>query len=334
MKSSCTVFLVGLVVASCLSAANSEGAVKKLKKENLAKAREFIMAKARPLEQALYRLRFEDGSAADVRTALRQFQNPNGGFGKALEPDLRAPESSVLATMRALQALAAVNTPREDPMVTRAMAYLTSTFDDTKGVWRIIPSTAGAYPHAPWWNQEQLDQVFGGFLIFPRAELLGFLFAFDSPSFPLDKRTTLLRSLLDLLEKATDPQSAGAVESCVRLYETGHLPAEYKDRLYQKLAPLVPRAIEQNPQKWSQYCLKPTWLVRTPESPFLPLVADSVELNLDYEIENQSTDGSWAPNWSWYGAYPETWPVAETEWRGVLTVQTLETLQAFGRIEQ
>jgi len=333
MRISRRLALVGLFVMFGFVEIHAEGTVKKLSKANLAKAREFVMREARPLEQALFRLRFEGGSPDAVRTALQDFQNKDGGFGKALEPDLRAPESSVLATIRALQLLSALRTPPEHPMIRQAMAYLTSTFDQAKLVWRIIPTTAGTHPHAPWWNQEQLDQVFGGFLILPRAEVLGYLFAFDPPSFPAARRVEVFNALLDALENAAAPPSGGFVDSCVRLCETEQVPALYKERLYQKLVPLVPKAVEQDPEKWKQYCLKPTWLVRTPESPFFRLIADSVERNLDYEVESQSADGSWSPNWSWYGGYPEVWPTAEKEWRGVLTVQTLEALQAFERIE-
>ena len=163
--------------------------------------------------------------------------------------------------------------------------------------------------------------------------MLGYLFAFDPPSFPLDKRLELLKDVLQALENPANPVTGGFVDSCVRLYETGKLPAESRDRLYGKLVELVPGAVEQDAGKWKQYCLKPIWVVRTPESPFLRLIGDAVERNLDYEIEDQSADGSWSPNWTWYGAYPDVWPAAEKEWRGVLTIQTLEALQAFGRME-
>jgi len=334
MRISCTLALAGLIMSSSLTPIHSERNVKRLTTAHLAKAREFIMGQARPLEQALYSFRFERGSADAVREALRDFQNPDGGFGQALEPDLLAPESSALATIRALQTLTALHTPPDHPMIRQAMAYLASTFNETNGVWRIIPPTADAHPHAPWWNQEQLDQTFGGFRILPRAEILGYLFTFDAPSFPPDRRLALLDGLLQILGTTPDSASGGAVDSCARLLQAGRVPAGYRERLYEKLVPLVPRAVEQNPEKWKEYCLKPTWLVRTPESPFLHLIAESVERNLDYEIDNQCDDGSWSPNWSWFGTYPETWPVAEKEWRGILTIQTLETLQAFGRIER
>jgi hypothetical protein len=325
--------LSGLLAAAVLMPARGEGEMKRLSRVNFAKARESVMTQARPLEQALYRLRFESGSTEAVLGALQDYQNSDGGFGKALEPDLRAPESSVLATVRGLQILAAIDTPADHPLVCRAMAYLNACFEESKAVWRIIPPTAGAHPHAPWWSQETLEKTFGEFRINPRAEVLAYLYSFDSSSFPPQRRLTIVQALMQDLESATDPALAGGVEGVARLCESRGLPAEYREALHKKLARLIPEAVEQDPTKWMQYCLKPLWLVRAPDSPFAGLLKDSLERNLDFEIESQSSDGSWMPNWSWFGTFPETWPTAEKEWRGILTVQTLETLQAFGRIE-
>jgi hypothetical protein len=55
--------------------------------------------------------------------------------------------------------------------------------------------------------------------------------------------------------------------------------------------------------------------------------------NLDYVIQSQGEDGSWSPPWSWFGAYPADWPQAERDWRGVLTLERLEWLHAYDRIE-
>ena len=325
----CLLFLLSLTTP-----VHGEGNMKRLSKANLAKAREFVMTQARPLEQALYRFRFEGGSKEAVLAALAQHQNPDGGFGHALEPDLRAPESSVLATLRAMHVLGALQIPADHPVFKQALAYLSASFDDAKGVWRIIPPTAGAHPHAPWWSQEPLEKVFGGFKVIPRAEVLAYLYGSNSAAFSRAQRHDLTRQVIETLESTPDAELAAGVEGCARLYESNGLPADLKERLHKRLVNLVPATVEQDPTKWKQYCLKPLWLVRTPHSPFAPLLADAVQRNLDYEIDDQSADGSWAPNWSWYGTYPETWPAAEKDWRGVLTIQTLETLRAFDRIER
>ena len=72
--------------------------MKKLSREAFDRARDFIKAQARPLDRVLFEYRFE-GAPVDLVTAeLARFQNDDGGFGHALEPDLRTPTSSALAT--------------------------------------------------------------------------------------------------------------------------------------------------------------------------------------------------------------------------------------------
>jgi len=74
-------------------------------------------------------------------------------------------------------------------------------------------------------------------------------------------------------------------------------------------------------------------VAESPDSPFAGQLAGAIERNLDYEIEQQGADGAWAPSWTWFGQYDETWPQAEREWKGVLTVKTLRQLNNFARLE-
>lgn len=83
----------------------------RLSSEQFAQAREFIMSTVRPLERALFSFEFDTGSPEAVWNELAHFQNPDGGFGRALEPDLRTRQSSVLATVTALKLLRHLATP-------------------------------------------------------------------------------------------------------------------------------------------------------------------------------------------------------------------------------
>ena len=67
-------------------------------------------------------------------------------------------------------------------------------------------------------------------------------------------------------------------------------------------------------------------------SPLAAELKDEVEMNLDFEIEQQGEDGSWSPNFSWDDQYPEAWRTAKKEWKSRLTVDILKTLKDFGRI--
>ena len=59
-----------------------------LSSSGLRAVREFLIRTARPLERALFYYRFENGPTEAILDALASFLNPDGGFGRALEPDL------------------------------------------------------------------------------------------------------------------------------------------------------------------------------------------------------------------------------------------------------
>ena len=63
----------------------------------------FVAASARVLDQRRFQRLFEDGPAAPVRDAVAAYRNEDGGFGHALEPDGRAPDSQAAAVEMALR---------------------------------------------------------------------------------------------------------------------------------------------------------------------------------------------------------------------------------------
>ena len=69
------------------------------------KAKEFIYRNARPVEFALWRFYMENGSLENVLTCLSYFQNEDGGFGHAIEPDSFNPFSAPIETCTAIKTL-------------------------------------------------------------------------------------------------------------------------------------------------------------------------------------------------------------------------------------
>jgi hypothetical protein len=51
-----------------------------------------------------YALWFKDGRVEPIIDALRGYRNPDGGFGHALEPDLRCPASQPAPTLSPMAA--------------------------------------------------------------------------------------------------------------------------------------------------------------------------------------------------------------------------------------
>ncbi len=117
---------------------------------NHAAAETFIWSAARLLDRHRYAMLFSDGSAEPVVAALLGYRNPDGGFGHALEPDLRCPGSQPAATLYALEILH--ETGRFDSEETRgARAWIASIAAPDGGIPFAVPGFE-PYPHSPWWT--------------------------------------------------------------------------------------------------------------------------------------------------------------------------------------
>src|SRR5207248_544073 len=89
------------------------------------RAREFMLANSRLLEQRAFAALFEGAPNQGVVDALRGYQNDDGGFGHGLEPDKRCPASLPIDVEIAFEILVASG-GRDEQMVTRACDYLSS----------------------------------------------------------------------------------------------------------------------------------------------------------------------------------------------------------------
>jgi hypothetical protein len=312
--------------------------MKKLSREAFDRARDFIKTRARPLDRALFEYRFEEAPADRVTAELASFQNDDSGFGRALEPDLRTPTSSALATEIGLRTLKELGCALDHPMVAGAVRFLLETFDSERQVWRVIPRDANDHPHAPWWHDEDgsLTRTFDDFLIIPRASIVGLLHHY-ADLVPADWLAELTEHTVAALETVTDDAFAGGGDSlryALRLVETKALPRSYKDRLIPRLCRLSRKFVSCDPQAWGGYVAAPLKVAPTPDSVVADLLRDGLEEHLDYQIDHQTPEGTWEPTWTWGDSYPDVWEQVKLEWRGELTLRTLTALQAFGRIEK
>lgn len=285
-------------------------------------------SQVRPLENALYAYHFSGGSADDVLSALTAFQNPDGGFGHGLEPDLRLPASSVIASSVAFQRLRELHAPADHPLVVSGCRYLRDQYVPARANWDIIPPTIDDAPHAPWW-------VYGGdlshSLLNPRAEVLGYLYEYPD-HFPADMRQQAADAIVSAIETDTERIDMHDLFCAIRLYETPALPEALKTRLLPPLQHVAERLVTRDPAGWAEYGLAPLGVASSPESPFADQFRAELDTNLDYLIDQLEPSGSWGPNWTWGGLHPEAWAQAERDWRGVITLNNLCTLKAFGRL--
>lgn len=314
-----------------------QGRMKQLSRDAFNRARAFLKTQARPLDRALFEHRFEAAPAERVLAELERYRNDDGGFGHALEPDVRTPSSSALATGIGLTILKELACPPEHAMVTAAVGFLRQTFDEEAQVWRVIPRDANDYPHAPWWHDEDgsLARTFDDFLIVPRAQIVGLLHDYAAlvPADWLDALTEATVAAIETLEDDAFGGSGDTLRYALELAETEPLPQRFKGRLTPRLRELADQIVCRNRQDWGEYCATPLKIAPSPGCVVAEVLWEDLQRNLDYLIAHQTAEGTWEPTWTWADFYPDAWERAELEWRGHRTLETLTTLRAFGRIE-
>ncbi|MFJ5266644.1 hypothetical protein ACIQAC_39945 [Streptomyces sp. NPDC088387] len=114
----------------------------------LVRAGHFVWLTARVLEQRLFAYHFLNGDADAVETALDAYRNADGGYGHALEPDLRGPVSQPLHTAHALHVLDAIGRCGGQ-RVERMCRYLTAVSTADGALPAVHPGQRG-YPTAPF----------------------------------------------------------------------------------------------------------------------------------------------------------------------------------------
>jgi hypothetical protein len=282
---------------------------------DVAFAERFVFANARLLERHRLAVLLHGAPVAPVLDALRAYRNPDGGFGHALEPDVRAPESEPAATLHALDVLAGIGA-LDDPMLADAAAWVATIADRDGGVPFVLP-TAAAHPHAPW----MVPSDGGSHLTFAIA---GALWEAGSSEPWLQRATEwcwaklerpdelsayFVKFSLDFLDAVPDQERASAAIEDLRsrIGADGSIPV---------------------PGGTGDERLTPLTLSQRPGGRSRALFTDDqIEADLDLLERGQQDDGGWTFDWLAWS------PGQSVEWRGAMTLRALATLGAHGRVE-
>lgn len=304
----------------------------RLSDEAFLRAAQFIVDHGRPLEIARYAVHFEEGDLDALDDELADFQNEDGGFGNALEPDLRCPESSVAATMTALRILSETGAPPSSNLVEEAIDYLVDTYDPETRGWSKVPAAANDHPHAPWWRYPDGDagsDPTSKWDLF-NVQVLSSLYDY-ALLVPEDLLEEVTQQALSTLAGLPDRVEMHAFKAYAQLLS--RLDADRAASVVTKLTPMAHAIVERDPAKWAGYVASPLWIAPAPASPLAGVVSLEIDANLNYLISWQRPDGSWRPRWSW-PEYPEAWADAEREWAGIVTLESLLTLRDYRRIDE
>jgi hypothetical protein len=280
-------------------------------------AERFLAANARVLERRRFERLFAGGGAGPVRDAVTAYRNADGGFGHALEPDGRCPDSQPLAIEFALHVL--LDTDAWDPALAEAACGWLDKHAPPEGGAVFVTASIHGWPHAPWWVPEEGDPA----SLITTALLAGSLHAGGVAHPWLDRATGLLWSRIGALT-TTGPYDVRAL-----LWFLANVPdRERAAAALDKIGPMITEQglVALDPETPGEVHF-PLDFAPLPTSParrfFSPSVIDA---HLDHLAAAQRDDGGWTFNWMAWS------PAAEREWRGHMTVEALRTLRANDRL--
>lgn len=292
------------------------------------KARKFVYRSARPLDFARWQFHFEGGSREAVLRALSYYQNDDGGFGHAIEPDFWNPGSTPIGCWQAGNILQEIGlTDPSHPIIQGILRYLDSGADFDGERWYNTVPANNDYPHAIWWAcSNETGVPFDN----PTAVLAGFILRYAEKGSALyqkgrriaeesvrryldssEPEMHLIRCYLQLLANA---QEAGEVLAGA---------AQLSERLFAEVGTLLP----EDPSRWkNEYLAKPSQFIVSGDSPIPNLYPELVKAECTYIRESQLPDGSYAITWDWVTEYPE-YQIAANWWKSTQIIENLLFLQ-------
>jgi hypothetical protein len=287
---------------------------------DLTAAAQFVHGHGRLLERRRFEHRFSQPDPDGVLRAIEAYKNPDGGVG-CMEPDLRTPASQPSAVLYAFEALEDVATQRAEAVRAfgaGALDWIATVTGDDGGIPFVLPSAA-AYPHAPWWApaEDPPSSLLMTAGLAAAAHRLGLEHPWldGAAAFVWDALAELslsdpyaFRYTVHFLDAVDDRARAEA--EVARLRE--RVPADGVLRVDAGTEGETLGALEVAPR---------------PDHVGRALFPDAlVDAELAKLEAAQQDDGGWDFSWAAWN------PAAAFEWRGVVTLQALTTLQAYGRL--
>lgn len=292
------------------------------------RAEHFIWLTARALEQRRFTHQFLEPDAGGVEAALCAYLRPDGGFGYALEPDLRGPAPQPLHAAFALRVLEETGT-REPRFLEPLIEHLAGLSGPDGGLPAVHPGQRG-YPSSA--ALTLLDEPPGALL--STGTVVGLLHRLGVAHPWLERATEFCWNAVENLG-ASHPYE---VEAAVTFLD-GVPHRSRAEEAAQRLGEAVrqQRMFVTEPHRAGEFPLSggygpgeyhfPYNVARTPDSLARAWFSEQeMDEALDFLAAEQEADGGWPILWH------EWAPGTRLEWRPIITLESLRTLRAYGRL--
>ena len=284
----------------------------------------FVLENARPLDLAVYKYYFENESSQAVVDELSKFQNVDGGFGNALEPDFFNPNSSPIATNDAIITLSRVNAlDRDSDIVKGIVRYLEShdSFDEDKKRWLFAIDSNKDYPHAIWWEKKG-----DGISKFnPSISLAAFMICYGTRTSLYEEIIKEAVTYLENSEEISGDDVNCYLLACELLTANSINDIVSLDAFKGLLCNAIENCISKDISKYGvEYVPMPSVIFTGKYMEFVtPEIKSLIVAEKDVLGKLQMEDGGFDITWKWYTPYPYEYEQARAWWRPRITIEKL-----------
>ncbi len=279
-----------------------------------------IEEKSRMLEYYMIQSLFENKDK-EIISELKKYQNEDLGFGNCLEPDVRMPNSSVVATDYAVHVLDYIHDESlKEDLIKDIVTFYENSYDEEKERFLMVTKEVDDYPRAIWWNFDDLEKnfPFGN----PDPEVIGFLF----------KNRKYIKNLnySKLINKVVDYVNSDkfleagmhTLMSVLSFYDD--IQEDVQNLIHDRLHLLVNKELDAGVDKWDEYSLEP-YKIYIIEPHFLNTRLQLLGENLTRCI-GLIKELSVEPNWQWY-QFEKEFENAKNDWIGVIYLNMIKALK-------
>lgn len=279
-----------------------------------------IKEKGRKIDYLLIQQLFENKDK-EIIEELKKYQNEDLGFGNALEPDVRMPNSSVVASDIAVSILEQVKDIKlKESLIKDLVEYYENIYSEIDGRFYMVPKEVDDYPHAIWWNHKDLDKnfPFGN----PDPEVIGFLYQNRKHLKKLSINKLINMVVSFILDENFKNATMHTLLSVLKFHKL--VDADVKNLIHDRVHFMIDKELDESYGRWNEYSLEP-YKIYNIDIHFVSHRMEELQENLNFNLE-RVMKLEVLPNWSWH-QYNDIFEDTKYDWVGFLYYEIIRALR-------
>lgn len=279
-----------------------------------------IEQKGKLIDVLLIKSLFED-KQQEIIDELKKYQNEDFGLGKALEPDIRMPNSSVAATDHGVTILEIIKDRRlKETFIEELVQYYESVYNEELERFVMVSEHVEEHPHAIWWTYKDIlkNFSFGN----PDPEVIGFLYQNRKYVKKLNLNR-LINTVVDYVKTdAFKDNGMHHILSVARFYS--RVDKDVQNLIKDRLIEVVDCEIEKSLDQWDEYSFEPYKVyIEAPELCVNQM--ENLDENLKLLLEKVSNLSVSIP-WQWYRD-EDVFEKVKNDWLGYIYYTMIKALR-------